>query len=252
MFVFEIQKYLFILARITSFIVVAPGISHRSIPNTSKVAFSLLLSWFVYSSVPDIGVYEHTLLFVISMLREVIIGLAMGIVVRTAFAAVEMAGMVVDFQAGYAMGALFDPVSGTNASAYGRLFYWIALVVFFVGGFDHMLYTALVDSFGQIPPGEVLLENFRVDRFIYVFANSFKIAFSIGAPMILVLVTSDVTMGLISRTVPQINVFMLGMPLKSLIAMVMFLLILSTIMNMAAQNLALIPDYLQQVLGIFR
>ena len=143
----EIQGFLYILARITAFITVVPGFSHKALPNTSKVFFSLILSLLVYFRAPEVLVYEDTILFVLAASREVIIGLTMGYMAKLIFTAVEMAGQLIDFQVGYSMGAVYDPMSGTTSSYYGSLFYWMSIMVFFMMNLHHTLLTAVMDSF---------------------------------------------------------------------------------------------------------
>ena len=252
MFVFELQMFLFIFARITSFIVVVPGFSHKSLPNTSKVAFCLVLSWFAYSQMPQSTVYEHDILFMLGVIKETIVGLSMGFVVKLVFSGIEMAGQMIDFQVGYSMGAVLDPATGNTSSYYGRVYYWMSIAVFFILNFHHVLLGALIDSFIAAPPGELGFSAFNLEAVVYVFSFAFKTAYSIAAPMLIVLLVTDIVMGLISRTVPQINVFMLGMPLKSLVGMVVFLVIISSLFSATGKTLGMMGDYVNRTFGLFR
>ncbi|HAE61918.1 MAG TPA: flagellar biosynthetic protein FliR [Eubacteriaceae bacterium] len=251
MFVFEIQAFLFIFARITSFIVVVPGFSHKSLPNTAKVAFCLVLSWFAYSRVPQGAIYEHDILFMLGVVKEVIIGLSSGFMVKLIFSGIEMAGQMIDFQVGYSMGAVFDPSTGTTSSYYGRVFYWMSITVFFILDIHHVLIGALLDSFAKVPPGGLIFGSFNLEAAVYVLSFAFKAAYSIAAPMLIVLLVTDIVMGLISRTVPQINVFMLGMPLKSLVGMVVFLVLISSLFNTTGKTLGLMGDFFNKTLDMF-
>lgn len=248
----EIQGFLYILARITAFITVVPGFSHKALPNTSKVFFSLLLSLLVYFRAPEVLVYEETVLFVLAASREVVIGLTMGYMAKLIFTAVEMAGQLIDFQVGYSMGAVYDPMSGSTSSYYGSLFYWMSIMVFFMMNLHHTLLRAVMDSFQVALPGQLGLSGINLEGILFLFSHSFKIAFSIAAPMLIVLLVVDIVMGLISRSVPQINVFMLGMPLKSLLGMVLFLFLASSFMNHGGKTLALLTEYMGKAVEMFR
>ena len=252
MFTLQVQAFLYIFARITSFIMVVPGFSHKSMPNTAKISLSLILSFLVYTSIPEILVQEEMILFMLAMVREVIIGLAMGYVAKLIFSAVEMAGQLIDFQVGYSMGAIYDPSSGATSSYYGRLFYWMSIMVFFMLNLHHTMLLSLMDSFKVALPGQVGFREINLEGVLYLFSNSFRIAFSIAAPMLVVLLVTDIVMGLINRSVPQINVFMLGMPLKSLLGMVMFLFLAGSFMNHAGRILALMTDYVSKAVEMFR
>lgn len=248
----EVQGLMYILARITAFITVVPGFSHRSMPNTAKVFFSMILSLLVYVRAPEILVYEETLLFVLALVREVLIGLTMGYMAKLIFSAVEMAGQFIDFQVGYSMGAVYDPMSGTTSSYYGSLFYWMSIMMFFMMNLHHTMLTAVMDSFQTAVPGQLGLSGINLEGILYLFSYSFKIAFSIASPMVVVLLVIDIVMGLISRSVPQINVFMLGMPLKSLIGMVLFLLLASSFLSHGGRVLAMMADYADKAAEMFR
>ncbi|HBT18577.1 MAG TPA: flagellar biosynthetic protein FliR [Clostridiaceae bacterium] len=252
MFNLEVQGFIFIMARITSFITVVPGFSHRSMPNTVKVFLSLILSLLVYLNTPEMVLYEEIILFALGVAREIIIGLSMGYMAKLIFTAVEMAGQFVDFQVGYSMGAVFDPMTGTTSSYYGSLFYWMSIMVFFMMNMHHLLLTSLMDSFSLVSPGQVGLQGINLQGVLYLFSHAFKIAFSIASPMLVVLLTADIIMGLVSRSVPQINVFMLGMPLKSLLGMVIFLLLASSLLTQTGKTLALMLEYIQKALLMFR
>ncbi len=250
--VLQLQGFLFVMARITAFIVVIPVFSHKSVPNTAKIALCLVLSWLVYSNIPEAPLYEQTLLFMLGLAREAIIGLSMGFVGKLVFSAVEMAGQLIDFQVGYSMGAVYDPMSTSLSSYYGRLFYWMGILVFFMLDLHHTMLLTLMDSFRAVPPGQIGFGAFDLQGFLYVFSYAFKIALTIAAPMIIVMLVIDIVMGLISRSVPQINVFMLGMPLKSLIGMVMFLVLVSSFFGIIGKTLGSMDGYIQKMIEMFR
>ncbi|MBF7096308.1 flagellar biosynthetic protein FliR [Alkalibacter mobilis] len=252
MFVLEVQAFLYIMVRITSFIVVVPGFSHKSLPNTSKVALSLVLSWLVYMNLSLSVVQENTVYFMLGAIRETIIGLSMGFMAKLIFSAVEMAGQYIDFQVGYSMGAVFDPSSGNTSSYYGSLFYWISILVFFILNLHHTMIISMIESFQLVSPGTVGFGSINLEGVLYMFSHAFKIGFSLAAPMLIVLLVTDIVMGLISRTVPQINVFMLGMPLKSLVGLIVFLLLITSLLNYAGKNLMLMDDFIQKSLEMFR
>lgn len=252
MLTLQVQAFLYIVARVTSFIMVVPGFSHKSMPNTAKISLSLILSFLVYTSIPEIPVQEEMILFMLAVIREIIIGLAMGYVAKLIFSAVEMAGQLIDFQVGYSMGAIYDPSSGATSSYYGRLFYWMSIMVFFMLNLHHTMLLSLMDSFKVAIPGQVGFREINLEVILYLFSNSFRIAFSIAAPMLVVLLVTDIVMGLINRSVPQINVFMLGMPLKSLLGMVIFLFLAGSIMNHAGRTLALMTEYVSKAVEMFR
>lgn len=252
MMTIELQSLLFILIRITSFIVVVPGISNKNIPNTAKMAISLVLSFLVYSTIPAVPPYGQTLAFALAAAREAIIGMSAGFVVKLLFSGIEMAGQLIDYQVGYSMGAIYDPVNGTASAYYGKLFHWLAVLIFFILDFHHIMIAALIGSFKVIPPGQLGFGSVNLQGILYFLMYSFKIALSLAAPVIIVLLVTDIVLGMLSRTVPQINVFMLGMPLKGMICMVMVLMLISFFMSSIGNSLGLVDEFMQKAIEIFR
>ena len=249
--VIEIQKLILILLRITSFIVVSPGFSFRSLPNTVKIAISFAFTVTVYSITPSLGIIDSLFLFLVLSIQEVLIGLALGFITKLIFASIEIAGQFMDFQAGFSMASVFDPTMGIQASHYGRLYYWMSICIFFILDLHHHLIRALIMTFEYIPISMIDFSGYNVKFIVDLFVYIFEIGFNLAAPILIVVLITDMVMGIISRTVPQINVLMLGMPLKSMISFVFILFLLTWIMNKVGSILYLMPDYLRGFMELF-
>jgi flagellar biosynthesis protein FliR len=128
----------------------------------------------------------------------------------------------------------------------------MSILVFFMLDLHHTLLLTVMESFSVVTAGQLGFGGFNLSGILYIFSYTFKIAFCIAAPMLIVLLVTDIVMGLLSRTVPEINVFMLGMPLKSLIGMVMFLILVSSLMTTTGKTLGLMDDYIIKAVEMFR
>ncbi|MGY3746474.1 flagellar biosynthetic protein FliR [Vagococcus salmoninarum] len=236
---------LLIFSRISAFIVISPGFSFKSMPTTAKVCLALALTLAVngMSVLVPLEISSYLLLFY--LVREVLVGLAMGFISQLIFTGIEIAGQFIDFQVGFAMGAMFDPATGVHGSNYGRLYYWLALAVFFLTDMHHLLIQSLLDSFQVVPIGTATLSNYGIEGTIMLFSVVFKIALGLGAPMMIVALISDIVLGIISKSVPQINVLMLGMPLKILVSFFFMLLLLPNVVQSISKVMPLISQYLE-------
>ncbi|MBC7087488.1 MAG: flagellar biosynthetic protein FliR [Tissierellales bacterium] len=241
--VIDLQKAILILIRITSFIVVSPAFSLKGLPNTVKVALSAALSVFTYSTITQFMPADNMFVFFTYSVKEVLIGLAMGYVTNLVFTACEMAGQLIDFQAGFTMATVYDPITGNNVSNYGKAYYWIAIAALFLLDMHHFMINGIVQSFNMIPLGTYIFDGLEIRAIIKIFGAVFETALNFAAPMIIVLLVSDAVLGIISRTVPQINVFMLGMPLKSLLSFVVFLVSISFVLGRSGEIINQIPSY---------
>ena len=249
--VIQIQKIILILVRITAFIVVCPGFSFKGLPNTLKIALSVSLSMMVYAIVPDIETTESLLLLFMWAIKETLFGLGMGYVTNLVFTTMEIAGQLVDFQVGYSMASVYDASMGEQASNFGRIYYWITISVFFLLNMHHIVLEALIKSFDYMPLTMLNLASFNVEGIVVLFSNVFELALNLAAPIIIVVLITDVVLGVISRTVPQIDVLMLGMPLKAMVGFLITMSTLSYLMNSITDIIEVMPRYMYKFMQMF-
>lgn len=131
-----------------------------------------------------------------------------------------MAGNFVDFQVGFSMAMAFDPLLKINTSYYGRVYYWITMMIFFLADFHHQVIRTLSQSFELIPVTQLNFPYFGVEGIIRLFSIIFEISLNLAIPLVIVALLAEILLALLSRTVPQINVLILGMPLKILLSII--------------------------------
>jgi flagellar biosynthetic protein FliR len=247
---FEFPKFVLILIRITAFIVISPVISMRGIPNTLKVTMAAGLSLVTYMGVPEIVVADSLLLLAFVALKEALVGLALGYIVSLVFSTMQMAGQLIDFQVGFAMSQTYDPAMGINAGIYGTFYYWVSLCAFFILDLHHILIAALIKSFEYVPIGAVLFSGASMKAVLTVFVRIFELALNLAIPMIIVALVVDVVLGVVSRTIPQINVLMLGMPLKIMVSFLAMLVSVSWLIGKSGSIVQLIYKYLDGLMNL--
>lgn len=248
----QLQKLVLIFLRMTSFIVICPGFSFKGLPNILKITLSISFSVIVYMTIGDLNIANNYILFLLLSVKEVLIGLAFGYITKLIFAVVEMAGQLVDFQAGFSMAAIYDPNMGAKASNYGRLYYWLSICVFFIFDFHHKFIESIIASFTYIPLEFWNFTNFGFESIQKLFSMVFELAINLAVPMIIVMLMVDMVLGIISKSVPQINVLMLGMPVKSMVSFLFTLIILAWLMESMANIITLGPEYMKsfyEILG---
>lgn len=240
----EVQQFLLVMIRLTVFIAVTPAFSHSSFPTISKVALSVGLSLPIMGIIEPLQEELAIGSFVTIGIKEVFIGLALGYITLLFFTAVEIAGSLVDFQVGFSMGSIYDPSLGVNASYYGRIYYWISIMIFFIANIHHQVITTLVESFLWAPLNQLTFSHIGMEGMIHLFGNLFGTAIQLAIPLIIVALLSELTLALISRTVPQINVLILGMPMKTLVSLIFMFFFLPTLMNNIGE---LFPDMIRHM-----
>ena len=242
----QVQLGLFIFIRITAFMVISPVFSQKGIPNITKMIVAAALMIVTISSVSNFDPIDNLFLLAFVVWKEVLFGLAMGFLSQLVFTGVEIAGQMIDFQVGFSMAQAFDPTFGMMTSQYGKLYYWLTLMMVFLTNLHHYLIKGVINSFQLVPIGAVNMEGTTVEGVIKLFSLTFEMAINLAAPLVVSAVIVDLLLGMLSRTIPQINVLMMGMPMKTTISFIMFLLILPSTLEYLVKILPKSIQYMNE------
>ena len=218
----QILGFFIIFTRIGGLMVAAPVLGDNNIPMQIKVALAFVMSLVFYPilAAPSLGSNPQLLDVVTLTLREFAAGALMGFSIRVLFTAMALAGEVIGFQMGVGIANIFDPASETQIALIGQLYMIFALLLFVVLDGHHLLIRALVESYTILPVGETAATAGGVKYFITITAAIFVTGLKIGAPLIVALMAANVTMGLITRSVPQLNVIVVGIPFTILLGLI--------------------------------
>ncbi len=244
----KFQIFILIFMRITSFFVSSPFFSLRGLPTMMKIGFSFAVALIIYSMAPEVNAdFSTPFFFYFLIIKEVFIGLALGFITNMVYMSIQMAGQIADIKLGFAMASLYDPITQSRISIYGRMYNWIGLVLFFtINGHYYLLYS-IIESYKFIPAG-IMAQGINMGQIIVIFSKSFTMAFQIAVPLILVGFMSDLIMGFIARTIPQLNVFILGMPLKVMVGMIAFVILLPQASNLIISVFEDMPTILEKMM----
>ncbi len=210
--------YLAATIRIGAFVVASPFIARR-VGLPGRVVFVLAMSLFLAAPVDralDVAALVEM------AVANVVVGVLLGFLTGLALNAFAVAGSLIDVSSGLAIGAVFDPLTGAQSSAFERLFDRTAVVIFFLVGGDRVLVAGLDASTRAVPLGRSVdvasaLSGVMVEQLVLLFLAGLEIA----APALAALFLAELVLGLSSRLLPQANVFLVGLPAKYLLAMAM-------------------------------
>ncbi|NRF31562.1 type III secretion system export apparatus subunit SctT [Vibrio coralliilyticus] len=195
------------------------------IRNTLVLMFALPIIPMMQAHPVDIAAKPLTeLTFIYG--EELLIGLIVGFCAAIPFWAIDMAGFVIDTMRGASMSTVLNPLMGLQSSVFGMFFTQILGVLFLVSGGFNALLTALYQSYTVLPPESALSFNQDLLSFIsqqWQMMSDMCLSFALPAMVVMIMV--DVALGLVNRSVEQLNVFFLSMPIKSIL--VVFLLLVS-------------------------
>lgn len=240
---------LFIFIRVITFFSSLNILFPSGTPKTFKVCFSILISIIISSGINiDVNVLNtFDLIRLVAM--ETVNGLLLGYITNLCFNSLKIAGSLIDQQLGLSMSSIYDPNSKEQATLIENLMYWMGIIIFFSMNGHHKLIIGIQESFQLIKIGENLIVN-NFYYIVHVFVQCFTIGFKISVPIVLSLIFTDLIMGLISRSVPQLNVMIIGMPLKMLVGIVFFIIALPFVITEIHNLLNKIPDILDGTLSM--
>ncbi len=213
----DLVGFLFVFFRTAAMISFLPILGDRVVPAPLKGVLALLLSFLIYPFLKGVLVPVEAPGFFplfLGLIGEVLIGFVMGMMIRFFFTGIQFAGEMIGFQMGFAIVNVIDPVFSIQVSIIAQLHYYMAVLLFLAIDGHHGLLMAMTESFHAVPPLAFGLTGSLMEFLIQTSKEIFIIAVKLSAPVIAVLVFTHVALGLVARTVPQINVFIVGFPLQ--------------------------------------
>lgn len=234
----KISILLLIFVRVSAFFVSVPLFSYRTIPPQMRIALAFVLAWMMYytfsiEAIPFDGNY------ILLVLKEAVIGLMLGLTAYIIMSAVQIAGGFIDFQMGFALANIVDPQTGAQSPLMGQFFNFLALLTLLAINGHHLLLDGIFYSY-QFMPMEQFFPNFgsedTVEWVMKMFAAVFVVAFQMSAPIVATLFLVTIALGITGKTVPQMNIFVIGFPIKIAVGFLV-LIITMAVMVEVMQNL---------------
>jgi flagellar biosynthesis protein FliR len=240
----EFESFMFVFFRVGALILFVPILGSRQIPMNMKIGLILFIAIVVFPMVKDRPLPEPRglLELAIFLISDVTIGLGIAYIARLIFAAVQIAGTVVDFQMGFGVVNVIDPQTDTQVSVTAQFHNIIAVLIFLTVDAHHFILQAIVESFFIINPAEVDFGNITPGYMLHLFSGTFTTAVKIAAPIMAILFFLSVGLGLVARTVPQMNVFIVGFPLQIGVGLVMVGLSMSFFSILVQQEMHELPS----------
>jgi flagellar biosynthesis protein FliR len=214
----EIIRFAIVLTRISGIMILAPFYSNQLFPVHVRIAFTLMAAFVMAPSLPLTQIPANADLTGVASLiiGEIVIGLIIGFAALCVFAGLQLAGQVVSFQLGFSVINLIDPQTNVESPVFSIFYNYIGLLLFLLIDGHHWFLQAINESFSCMAVGGIHIQAPLADCIVRLSAQILVIGIRIAGPVIAVTVIIDILVGIIGRTAPQINIFIIGMPLKLL------------------------------------
>ncbi|QHS22262.1 flagellar type III secretion system protein FliR [Virgibacillus sp. MSP4-1] len=253
--VFELSKlpgFILIFARVIGFFLTIPVFSYRNLPRTHKLGFAIFLSWIMFYTV-DMPVFLLNGQFILLILKELIVGLLIGLIAFIILGAIQIAGGFIDFQMGFAIANVMDPQTGIQSPLIGQFLYTLALLFLITVDAHHLLLDGIFYSYQYVEIDQMVpFQNESIVQFVMEsFSQMFLIAFQMSIPIVGCLFLVDVALGIVARTVPQLNVFVVGLPLKIFVSFVVIFVFLGIYVTLIQQLFETILNAMRGLMSLF-
>ncbi|MGV8933258.1 MAG: flagellar biosynthetic protein FliR [Gallionellaceae bacterium] len=222
-----LAAFIFPLARILALVASAPVLGNKQVPARVKVGFAMLITFVVAPTLniqPDIEVGSGMGLFILA--QQIMAGLAMGFSMRLIFTAIEMAGDLMGMQMGLGFANFYDPINFSNTQVVAQFLGIVAALAFLsMNGHLYMLAT-LVESFQAFPISTNMPSASAMHTLALWGGSIFSQALHLSLPLIGALLITNLTIGILTRSAPQLNIFAIGFPITLTIGFATLLLTL--------------------------
>ena len=212
-----IEAFILVLIRVGSIVLMIPVFGDTVVPSQVKWGLSLLIALMIFPLVKSGIAPLGDLAFFPLVLRiagELLVGITIGFTTRFIFAGIQMGGELLGFQMGFSMASVIDPTSNAQVSVVAELMYMMSLLLFLAVDAHHIIITAIIESYQVLSPMNVHYSGELTQVMLRLSQEVFMIAIKISAPVMAVLLFVSVALGVVARTVPQINIFIVSFPLQ--------------------------------------
>jgi flagellar biosynthetic protein FliR len=224
----QVYTFMLVFVRVGTAMMIMPGVGDGFVPERVRLLFSLafcvVLTPIVGSTLPEFT--GAGLSFILLLLGEFIMGLFMGTIARIFMAALDTAGMLMSTQIGLANAQIFNPAFATQGSIMGAFLSITGALLLFATNLHHVLLSALMDSYQTFPPGRMAMAftGDMADAIAMAVTRAFAIGLYMSMPFMVVTTMVYVAMGVLSKLMPQLQVFMVSMPVQITLGLLTFML----------------------------
>lgn len=214
----QYQIFLLVMIRASGIFIFSPFFSSQNIPNTMKIGLTFSISLLITSILPFVPALSNESLVLI-IFKELMVGVIIGFISYSFFSAFYVMGQIIDMNIGFGMVNVVDPQNKVQVPLMGNFYYILAFLMLLSTDGHHTIISALVDSYNFIPIGSFKYTEITMNLLVDTLAKSFELGFKLSFPIVATIFLTDIVLGIMSKTIPQMNVFVVGMPLKAILGL---------------------------------
>lgn len=245
----NIGTFLLVLTRSSGIFLLSPFFGSLNVPIRFRALTAVTFTFVLFPVVAaesSVQLPSTVIMYLAMILEEMFIGWLIGFVSFVSFSAVNLAGKVMDMQVGFAIVNVMDPTSGQQIPLIGSFLYNLAIMVFLITNGHHMVIAALAESFRLIPMMGAHWSEPFINLIVDVTTTIFTTGMKIAMPVTFAILMTNVGLGILARTMPQMNIFVVGIPMHIMIGIFMlsfvvpfYVLFLDVVFNAMYGNISL-------------
>lgn len=233
-----ISQIIWPIGRFSGLFLAAPFFSSNLVPMRIKVVFIFLLSWVCAFMVPtELSFENFNGLYLVYMFQEIAFGVLMGFILQIVFQVFVLVGQIISMQAGLGFAVMVDPMSHASVPIVSQFYSLMIMLVFLALDGHIAVLETLMNSFKMMPIGSLYLENKMVWKVLLFSGWMFKEAVLVSIPAIISLLLISLSIGIVTRVAPQLNIFSLGFPITLMMAIVIIQVCLPSVGEQMVESL---------------
>ena len=214
-----VEAFVLIATRVLAVVATSPVLGLKNVPVQAKLGLGLFTALILVPVISRDGLPAGVDVTWTTLAGEALVGALSGFAATLAYTAIAFGASLLDFQAGFSLGALYDQTFGTQGAMLERFYSAIAALLFFQTNAHHLVIQALVQLFVVVPLGTFSLGRINPELLAQIAASSFVVALELVFPVMVALLLADVALGVLARVAPQFGIFQIGLQLKVALAL---------------------------------
>jgi flagellar biosynthetic protein FliR len=225
--------FLLTFARVGTMVMLLPGIGELTLPTRVRLSIALVLTALMLPAHQKAYAVDLKALgpVLVLLFQELVVGAVLGLTARLAISALQVTGAVVAQQLGLGFVTAVDPTQNQQGLLVGNFLTLLGVTMVFATDLHHLVIAALSDSYKIFQPGELPLLGDAAQHVTRVIATSFRIGIQLSAPFLVFGLLFNLGLGILSRLMPQMQVFFIGLPLSILLGLLLLLLVIGAMMG---------------------
>jgi len=226
----HVDIFLLVLVRVSGFIFTAPFFSLKNVPMRVKAGLSCVLTIIIFEMIPFQPLeYDSNFAFIFLIMKEAMIGSIIGFFTNIGYYILSFVGHMIDTEMGFAMVNTLDPSTNLQVTVTSNLYSYVIMLAMMITNLHHYFIQAFFDTYQVIPLGKGVINQNLYQLMLRLIVNYFIIGFRIAIPVFGAILVVNVTLGILAKVAPQMNMFVIGMQLKVIVGLVVLFFIIQMI-----------------------